>query len=126
MKYYIEFDYTTGDSFHSEDREGIALNEFEWENLEIVKENLQRIVEHYNWLKNLNSWSKKIREGAKEPSWRKVKQLDRFEPSEEIINLKLDNGEEVQFWPDWCGYFETLHAVRIKTKNSEEDMEIII
>ena len=43
--YQIQINYSTGDSFHTEDRE--ERIDFVWTNLEVAKENLQRIEEHY-------------------------------------------------------------------------------
>lgn len=48
MKYKIKYDYNTGDSFH-EDRDQISYLECIWTNLEIAKNNLRRIKEHYEY-----------------------------------------------------------------------------
>lgn len=45
MLYKIKIEYKTGNSFGSHDEEGEI--EYKWENLEIAKENLKRIKEHY-------------------------------------------------------------------------------
>lgn len=55
MKYKIKIEYSTGDSFHNEDTSGYI--EFDWVNLDIAKENLQRIKEHYQMYKDINGYS---------------------------------------------------------------------
>lgn len=45
MKYKIKIDYSTGDSFNSYNE--IRYIDLEWSNLDVAKENLQRIREHY-------------------------------------------------------------------------------
>ena len=61
MEYKIRIDYCTGNSFGSED-----MNEYldlYWSNIDIAKENLKRIKEHYEQYKecNSNSWNSKCR-----------------------------------------------------------------
>ena len=58
--YQIRLGYTTGDSFRSHEEESTL--EYEWKDLEIAKENLQRIKKHYKWFLDDNykrdSWKK--------------------------------------------------------------------
>jgi hypothetical protein len=54
-KYKIKIDYLTGNSFGSEDASDII--ELDWDNLEIAKENLQYINEHYKQYEECNSYS---------------------------------------------------------------------
>jgi hypothetical protein len=54
MKHTILIDYTTGDSFGHERSEQPL--ELEWDNLDIAKENLQRIKEHYHFVSALDSY----------------------------------------------------------------------
>lgn len=126
MKYRIEFDYTTGNSFGSELCENEPLDDFEWENLETAKRNLKRIKEHYKWydeMENLDRWAlKKGKEKPKPPKWRKVR--TQYGDKHALLNLILDNEKEVQFYPPWCGYFETLHSARIKSE--DPDMEFML
>ena len=51
-KYKIKISYTTGDSFHTEDT--FDYLELDFNDLDIAKENLQRISEHYKMYKELN------------------------------------------------------------------------
>lgn len=54
QKYKINYGYTTGDSYSSDDYT-TELDMF-WENLDIAKENLQRIKEHYQQYKDLEGY----------------------------------------------------------------------
>lgn len=54
MKYKIEYSYRTGDSFNSNDAEGLL--ELEWNDLNVAKENLKRIQDHYKMYDALNSY----------------------------------------------------------------------
>lgn len=54
MKYKIEYSYRTGDSFSSND--AIGTLELEWNDLNVAKENLKRIQEHYKMYDALNSY----------------------------------------------------------------------
>ena len=109
--YRIQYQYQTGDSFHTEDREDIL--EYEWLDLDIAKECLRRIKEHYLWYESLeNSYS--FRDPVSKPVWHNVK-IQRLGDRNEhcLINLPVDNGKEIQFWPPWCGYFERLYGAEI-------------
>jgi hypothetical protein len=110
MKYKIKYRYKTGDSFHTEEKE--RLLEYEWENLEVAKECLKRIGEHYKWYASkTNPWGDEI----EKPSWHNIKDGPFIDESNvyNLLNLPMDNGEEVQFWAPWCGHFETLHGAEI-------------
>ena len=54
MKYKIKIYYSTGNSFGSEDVEEYI--DLEWEDLNVAKENLQRIKEHYSQYEAINSY----------------------------------------------------------------------
>jgi hypothetical protein len=119
MKYKIKYCYQTGDSFNTEVREDIL--EFDWDDLDIVKESLKRINEHYKWYSyNENYYSR--REKVEKPDWHNV---DTSHVSSEhyLMNIRMDNGKEVQFWPPWCGYFESLHWAEIITEDSDMKIE---
>jgi len=110
MKYRIKYAYQTGDSFHTEDNE--RLLEYEWEDLEVAKECLKRIREHYSWYESItNSWMDKV----EKPAWHNITKGEFIDEHDvhNLINLPMDNGKEIQFWPPWCGYFETLHGASI-------------
>jgi hypothetical protein len=115
----ILINYNTGDSFHNEDNIESHL-EMTWENLDVAKENLQRIKEHYKWYQDKEnshfSWKNKGEKLAPEPEWHKGMEYD-FS-----IKLKADNGNEMQMTAFWCGYFESLNSAEIINDNS--DMKI--
>lgn len=106
--YKIEYDYYTGDSFGTEDR--TSTLEFEWELVDKANEALKRIEEHWRWYDENCRHHYYSREDVvtyPEPAWHKGLY-------ESIIKLELDNGEEVEFWAPWCGYFEGLYGAEIK------------
>lgn len=117
MLYKIKYSYQTGDSFHQEDQEDIL--EFEWSKLEIVKEALRRIGEHYKWFQSKESY---IEKELPQPKWFNV-DADHVTNEKYLINLPLDNGKEVQFFCPWCGYFETLYGAEIVTEDSDMKIE---
>ena len=51
MKYCIKISYQTGNSFGSEDT--FDYLELEWDNIEVAKENLIRIKEHYKFYRSI-------------------------------------------------------------------------
>ena len=118
--YQIKYSYRTGDSFHTEDRE--ELLEYEWEDIKAAKEALRRIEEHYKWYESVNSpWM----DDVKRPEWHNIKPDSTTKDMEHnLLNLVMDNGEEVQFWAPWCGYFETLYGASIVI--SGKDMHFTI
>jgi len=108
--YTIKAYYRTGDSFHSEDT---TTNEGEWNNLDIAKENLQRMKVHYDYY----SYKNKFASMAMEKKW-KNKPVPKYILEEHgmlLLKLKADNGKEYQIFPPWCGYFESLYGAEIIT-----------
>lgn len=106
--YKIKFFYKTGDSFITEMLEDTL--EFEWEKLDVVKECLKRIKEHYLWYKSIESYRKD--KPLDKPKWHNVN-YDHKSMEHHVINIPLDNGKDVQFIPPWCGYFEKLFSIEI-------------
>jgi hypothetical protein len=41
-----------------------------------------------------------------------------------LLNIPMDNGEEVQFWAPWCGYFEELYGARIILGGRDLNFEV--
>jgi len=105
----IRYRYQTGDSFHRYDLEEIL--EYEWEDIQYARESLQRIKEHYLWYESKHKWYSA--DTVLKPKWHNVKTEDKWMPEESLINLRIDKENEVQFWPPWCGYFETLYNAEI-------------
>jgi len=55
MEYKIKIEYCTGNSFGSEDESGYL--DLSWKNIDIAKENLKRIKEHYEQYRECSSYS---------------------------------------------------------------------
>ncbi len=118
--YKIKYHYTTGDSFHTEEREDLL--EYEWNDLDIAKECLKRIREHYRWYRHVEHSN--IYEEVKEPEWHMVETKKFLRDSNHcLINIPMDNGTEIQFWPPWVGYFEMLHGAEIIVDEKFNDMK---
>lgn len=116
MSFKIKYSYRTGDSFNTYDNEDVL--EYEWEHLEKAKEALKRIREHYDWYtyKESHGYNKKE---VEKPKWHNVNSEHASLSGEHcLINIQMDNGAEVQFWPPWCGYFEKLYGAEIEGDTS--------
>lgn len=117
--YKIKVFYETGDSFSSNNTETIL--EPEWEKLDVAKENLKRIKTHYKIYQRLDhhnySWDKEKRFDEK-----KLPDYVIYDKKNNWLNLKLllDNGNEMQIYVGWCGYFERLYGADIIIKEDEE------
>ena len=112
--YKIKYSYRTGDSFGSEDREEIL--EYEWEDIELAKEALKRIEEHYRWYESVSSSYSFSPKTIERPEWHKNELDDKGYHETTIQNmivLNMDNGKKVQFWCPWCGYFESLYGCEL-------------
>lgn len=118
MEYRIKYNYNTGDSFNTYEGEEGYL-ELTWKNLDVAKENLKRIEEHYKQYKSFNgyqSYNRKPRKDIIEENQNK----DWFvKENENCIILYGDNKEPFQFWAPWCGYFESLNYVVIEPSYSD-------
>jgi len=119
--YRIKYHYTTGDSFHTEKREDLL--EYEWNDLDIAKECLKRIREHYRWYRYVERSN--IYDEVKKPEWHKVKTEKILRDNNHcLINIPMDNGIEIQLWPPWVGYFELLHGAEIIVdEKTDNDMK---
>jgi hypothetical protein len=114
--YKIKYSYRTGDSFHTEELENIL--EYEWEDLDIAKDSLKRIKEHYKWYEGIESHSR-FSEKIPKPDWHNVNS-EHVSSEHYLLNIKMDNGKEVQFWPPWCGYFEALYGAEIISEGDND------
>ena len=109
--YTIKIYYRTGDSFHTEDTEQIL--EGSWDNLVILRANLERIKNHYKYYETIYGYSLyKLPELEEPENWNKEYPWQ--------ITLYLDNGNEWKFHAFWCGYFETLLGAEIVEINPIE------
>jgi hypothetical protein len=126
-KYRINISYYTGNSFGSEDVEE-TLDPI-WENLDIAKENLIRIKEHYQMYFDMNhTWGRNnkpddILNKHRDKPWFVDEQgsMPQYY-AEHTLNLKLDNGNDYRISAFWCGYFEGLYEAEIIA--DETDMKI--
>lgn len=152
MIYKIKMDYSTGNSFGSEDMIGYV--DLEWTNLNVAKENLQRINEHYKQYNDISVCRSKkellaLYDENRKKDWfvykpRLISKLNGCaideneknkigeENYEYITNdylaqnciiLKTDDGKDYQMSAFWCGYFEQLYSAEIEIDNS--DMKIL-
>jgi len=105
--YRIKVEYETGDSFGKEDTE-VILDE-KWADVDVVKENLKRIKDHYSWVCSKSQWSDKE---LPRPDW--LHERQHYPGSEDCyIHLLRDNREEFEVCTSWTGYFETLYGASI-------------
>lgn len=117
-KYEILIKYRTGDSFSYSDREDTL--ELDFSNLEVAKENLQRIKKHYEYYQRLNNWriDKDLeKQLVKNEDWFAQTDWDKF--GENIIKLKTDEGKDFQLYVFWTGYFEKLYSAEIIMDHSD-------
>lgn len=108
-KYFIEIFYETGGSFNLWDETDKL--ELQWDNLEIAKENLERIKKHYLWYKDNNGYkvmSKRNKPPVEKPDFMNDMEFDH------CIRLLTDERVDCQIAVFWCGYFETLYSAKIK------------
>lgn len=135
MEYKIEYDYYTGNSFGSEDSTGVL--ELEWKDLQVAKDNLKRIQEHWRYYKS----KERIRDSysqtqvvneleivstveKEQPDWYVKPEGDYKSHNHHCIILYTDNGKPWQIWCPWCGYFEGLYGAKII--NAESDLEFTV
>lgn len=149
MKYQILIRYRTGNSFNSEDTEEVI--DLEFEDLQVAKDNLKRIQEHYKLYEEERDWRRK---GSWQLHLQKYKHKDWFILNENLafikdiekddyycvdhkskangtvidpfyatycIKLKTDEGKDFQLSCFWCGYFETLYGAKIVSKQPIDD-----
>lgn len=121
--YTFEIDYTDGDSFHSE-RTTREL-EYRW-NLDVAKENLKRMKEHYKAYSSRNGYvscmMKKMEDELlaeiKDKSWFVAKAMYGYGNGtgdwENHIMSKENDGTEKEYSTyTWTDYFAILHGARI-------------
>lgn len=118
MKYKIKINYDTGDSFNSYQGEESEL-ELEWDNMDVAKQNLQRIKAHYQLCLNTDNLSdrkkyKELVDAAKEEDWFTDETTFKY-----TIKLKTDTGNDWQIHTFWCGYFERLNYAMIIPLDSD-------
>lgn len=122
MIYKIKAKYETGDSFSNSVEESTL--ELTWTNLDVAKENLKRIKEHYTYYSKIeNSYHSKkedelIRQEMKKQRWYADNYIG-------CLKLITDEGKELQFSAFWTGYFEKLIWAKIEPEE-DTDMQYIV
>ena len=105
--YRIKIDYTTGDSFHTE--ETFTYLEGTFKNMETVEENIERIKNHYEYYQKYDDmWKKPAEKTPKGVIWDKEWRAITLETVD-------DDGNLFTTMPDWMGYFETLNELSVET-----------
>ena len=122
MSYQIKISYSDGDSESTWDSEEYV--NLEWENLDVAKENLKRIKQHYKEYEFLNGWHSW--ETTNKEFNRRVENLKKFpwhSPPDwhSAIILKTDSGENFTANVFWCGYFERLKSAEIVDEFGGDD-----
>ena len=129
MKYKILIGYQTGDSFGHEDTENYL--ELEWDNLDIAKENLQYIRDHYELYKLVDGYGWDIPKGeTKESLIKKSSTKDWFVPKTLYKHIehkscigvetfdKLTEDQKKEFEQIFDQYYAT-HIINLKADNGK-------
>lgn len=109
-QYYIEIHYKSGNSFNTyEETDNLGL---EWDDLEVAKENLQRIKDYHAWYEDNHGF--RLHSERNDPRIPQPDCVDkRFDTS---IHLITDSGSDLMISTFWCGHFETLYWAKIKER----------
>lgn len=132
--YSIEIDYTHGNSFHSERCDHDL--EYKW-TLDVAKENLKRMKEHYKAYSSRNGYVSCMMKKREEDLLKEIKDKPWFVKKaqygygdgrgdwENYIMFKEDDGTEKEYDTyTWTDYFSTLHGAKIvfvKAKPDDDD-----
>ena len=119
--YQIKVYYETGDSFGRQDEE--QLIEHSWSNLDIVKENLDRIRQHYDMYEKCcrhhhASFKDMKKEYGHCPWFVDTTAVKGQSCAPEFmagyaLNLLKDDGTEFRYSVFWTGYFEHLYGADV-------------
>ncbi len=125
MKYSIKIEYTTSDSFNPPRRQVENL-ELRWTNIDIAKENLIRINEHFTYYEAqdrfyLKAQKEEITAKSKNQPW--YYKEGKAHEAESYLYLKKDDGTEHRICAFWIGYFERLIAAEIVIDMSDMRIE---
>lgn len=113
--YKIKIDFETGNSFGSEEYEDFI--EYEWSNLKMAKESLQRIKNHYKVYQETDGYRK-----PKQPTPEGV--IWDTELKYVLLELISDDGVPFRYSSFWTGYFEILYSAEIIVNDT--DMKFIV
>ena len=116
-KYKIRIQYRTGNSFGSSEEEDYIEDDLEWENIDIVSQNVTAIREHDEMVSEIgylirrrSDTIKDIESKYKDKTWYVKPVALGYYP----IKILLDNGNFMQMCPFWHGYFEQLLGVNVE------------
>jgi hypothetical protein len=124
--YVINIYYRTGDSFHTvetEDLIGCA-----WHDLNLAKQSLKEIKEHYNFITDheclrTKTAIKKAVKKAKQFNWCIKQTNDMFDIQYNIM-LECDDGKRRKVHVFWYGYFEQLLSAEIVIEDEDSKFEL--
>lgn len=149
FKFQIQIDYNTGNSLNKYNK--IELLELNFNDINVAKENLKRIYEHYNmyiqtnyyrkdinlyinerwFVKKVNIINKKTNYSINESDLHKFKKEDidykiDIYTAQNCIKLISEKNNILQINTFWIGHFESLNNIKIVLKNKDlecEDLE---
>lgn len=118
--YLIKYNYNSGDS-NGTDYNIEDVLELKFKSLDVAKDNLRRIKEHYLLYQELEGCYvgykarkyKEILEEMATKDWAVLKKNGEYEYKACLI-LKADGGKPFQIYAPWCGYFESLNEAWIE------------
>jgi hypothetical protein len=118
--YDIKIEYITGNSFGSEETENML--DLPTASLDVAKENLKRIKEHYKIYKLKNNYSSKYKDIKYPDFYIQESYEDKgIWGIQDGIKLLTDKGER-NYYPFWIGYFELLLGAEIISVLNENDL----
>lgn len=107
----INIEYTTGDSFNSNQTEDqVALV---WKNKELARKALQAIKEHYEFCTLSDKYGITPRERSEITSRAKLSSWYSKDHPDFTLMVEVDDGSYMQLHAFWCGYFEILHSAEV-------------
>jgi len=118
--YKIIVNYNSGDSFNQYPNQQCECVH-EWDNLDIAKENLKRIIEHNKAAKKLSGWTSYGRgtwSDFKNEHW-----YSKTYPAHSVLLLTDDNTEYIESC-EWIGYFEDMNFCEVIPKNNDMRIDV--
>lgn len=129
MSYIIKYNYNTGDSENNYPN-NIETLELTFNSLELAKDALRRIKEHYTLYRELHSYQvrydksprnrKAVLKDMASRDWAVLKKNGEIE-YEFALKLLAETGKHFQLCAPWCGYFESLNEAWIEMGVKEDD-----
>jgi len=116
-KYYIHVEYTTGDSFGSQ--ETYEDVDYGWNDFEIAAINAKAMAQHARIYEESEYSTKEKTENKCRGHWWLAKPENNYSIIDERIYLTLDNGDKVLYRCPWCGYFERFHSAEVRINEKQ-------